>query len=266
MPSPTDPFEQQSERVGRLALGAAILVLGVVHLVFGADVQRMFILAEPMPGRDALVRALAMVLLVGGAFIVGGDRGGTFARVGASSVAYALLVTTATMHLPAALASGTFGGRWIGTLKWLALSSGVAMLATDRALVGRLARWAMAALMLGAGVAHLKYTAIVMSLMPSWIPLQEFWAYFTAAAFFAGAIGLLVRRTARPAGVASALMYAGFFLLVHVPRTLAAPLTPVGWAELGESLAYAAIALTLAGRANLHPAHRAVEAVELRLR
>jgi uncharacterized membrane protein YphA (DoxX/SURF4 family) len=239
----------RDNRTARLALGAALLLLGVVHLVFGAEVQRMFLFAEQVPGRDALARALATVLLVGGAFIVSGARDSVFTRVGAQCIVVALLLTTAVMHLPAAFASGTFGGRWIGTLKWLALAAGVGMLAVDRAWATRTARVAMSALMLGSGVAHLKYTAIVMSLMPLWMPFEEFWAYFTAAAFLAGAVGILVPRTTRVASLLAAAMFAGFFVLVHVPRTITAPLTPAGWAELGESLAYAAIALLLAARA-----------------
>jgi uncharacterized membrane protein YphA (DoxX/SURF4 family) len=245
---PTTPLLSldHTERTGRFALGCALLLLGVVHLVFGADVQRMFLLAEPMPNRDAIARGLAAVLLVGGAFIVSGGRGSVYTRVGALTVALTLLATTAVMHLPAAIASGTFGGRWIGSLKWLALAGGVALVATDRTQVRLAARIAMAALMIGSAVAHLKYTAIVITLMPAWMPAREFWAYFTAATLGLGGVGLLIPKTARLAGLLSAAMFAGFFLLVHIPRTLAAPTMSAGWAELGESLAYAAIALLLA--------------------
>jgi uncharacterized membrane protein len=243
---PTTPtFEQPVIHLSRAAFSLALVMLGITHLVFATAVGRMFPVGVDVPAAASIVRALAMVLVVCGALAIAGDRRDATVRTTALIAAGLLLVTTLVLHLPGALRSGTFGGRWIGVLKWTALAGGAALLA-DR--FERSARLAMAALMVGSAVAHLKYTAIVMTLMPTWMPAQQLWAYFTAATLAAGGVGLLIPRVSRIAGQLSGAMFLGFFLLVHIPRTLAAPLQPYGWAELGESLAYAAIALMLAAR------------------
>ncbi len=244
-------------RSGRVAFGLAVALLGIVHLVFGAEVARMFIFPEALGGRDLLGRAAGAVLLACGVLVARGTWRGREAAVGLVGL---VLLSVATLHLQRALLSGTFGGAWLGVLKWMALAGGAMSVAQsmpawpprprfDR-MVARGASagtWAMAALMIGSGILHLRYVDFVVGMMPTWMPWREFWAYFTALTLAAGGLGILVKPVARAAAGLSSAMFLGFFVLVHVPRTLANPSASTGWAELGESLSYAAICLVLMG-------------------
>lgn len=58
-------------------------------------------------------------------------------------------------------------------------------------------------------------------------------------------IGLVVPRTARLAALLARLMIASWFFLVHTPRMPTDPSGPVGWSEMGESLAFSAVAYLL---------------------
>lgn len=104
----------------------------------------------------------------------------------------------------------------------------------------------MGAFMAYSGYLHLRYTESVTRLLPPWMPWDMFWVRFTGVALVAGGMGLVTRPVARLAALLTAAMISGFFLLVHVPRTLANPLGSTGWLELGESAAFAIIALLLA--------------------
>ncbi len=80
------------------------------------------------------------------------------------------------------------------------------------------------------------------------MPWQLFWVQFAGVALIAGGVGLVVRPVARTAAFLTGVMIFGFFVLVHIPRTIADPLGFHGWMELGESMAYAAFAWLMAMR------------------
>jgi hypothetical protein len=50
------------------------------------------------------------------------------------------------------------------------------------------------------------------------------------------------------AGLLTGAMIGSWFFLVHTPRMLVDPAGPVGWSEMAESLAFAALAVLLAAR------------------
>lgn len=88
----------------------------------------------------------------------------------------------------------------------------------------------------------------VAQLMQPWMPWRTFWVYFAAVALAVGGIGLVVPRTARLAALLTSLMIFSWFLIVHTPRMLIDPAGPVGWSEMGESLAFSCFAFLLGAR------------------
>jgi uncharacterized membrane protein YphA (DoxX/SURF4 family) len=93
-----------------------------------------------------------------------------------------------------------------------------------------------------------RFAELVAQLMQPWMPWRTFWTYFAAVALAAGGIGLVVPRTVRLAGLLTSAMIFSWFFLVHTPRMLVDPASPVGWSEMGESIAFSAMALLLAMR------------------
>ena len=96
-----------------------------------------------------------------------------------------------------------------------------------------------------AGLQHFKYTPVVVTLIPSWIPGNAtWWAWIAGVALIVGGLGLLVRRTASPAGLMTGSMLFSWFWIVHLPRTFVSVSDGVA---LFEALAFAGIALVVAG-------------------
>jgi uncharacterized membrane protein len=238
---------------------AALLFLGVLHVVFGEQVGRM-LPAWPadLPGRPYWAYAMgALIACVAALMLAGGRRRGAALCLGAL-----LLVPVVTLHLPRAIPTGTFSGEWLGVLKWLALAGGTAVFAAhvpasgattwrDRAVTSgaALAPWLLSAFMIGSAILHVRHDEFVAQLMQPWMPWRMFWTYFAAVALAAGGIGLLIPKTARLAALMTSLMIFLWFLLVHTPRMLVDPTGPNGWSEIGESLAFSAMAFLLATRA-----------------
>src|SRR5690606_15075182 len=181
-----------------------------------------------------------------------------------------LLLPVLGVQLPRAAMSGRFAHEWLVVLKWVAMASGAladaaARLAHGSARHDRIvdagavaAPWLLGLFMLHSAVQHVQYAEFVAQLMQPWMPWRYFWVFFAAAALASGGVGLVVPRTARLAALLTSLMIFSWFWLVHRRRMLVAPASPVGWAEMGESLAFAALAFVLAARADRQYAARRV--------
>lgn len=256
---PIARFEQAYAPAIRNILAASLAALGLLHLIFGERLARMFpVWPEWLPGRPLWAHLAGFAMLAAGVCILARIR----PRAAAILIGLIGLASVAALHLPRSLASGGFGDEWSNVLKWLAMATGAFVLATElpggerqaagERAVARLAAaapWALGAFMVAAAYLHVRFAEFVAMLIPEYIPWREFWTYFTAVALAAGGIGLVVPATARLAGLLTSLMIFLWFLLLHTPRMLADPSGPVGWSEMAESLGFAAIAFLLALRA-----------------
>jgi uncharacterized membrane protein len=70
------------------------------------------------------------------------------------------------------------------------------------------------------GIQHFIYGGFVATLVPAFMPGRLFWAYFVGVAFFAAAIGILIRMLARPAATLLGVMFFLFVVLLHIPRII----------------------------------------------
>jgi uncharacterized membrane protein YphA (DoxX/SURF4 family) len=244
--------------LARYAFWACVMVLGILHVIFGEELARVLRgWPDGLPGRPlwahgwgALLAVVAGILL----FQAGGRR----AAVVLTGV---LLLPVVGLHLPEALASGELGNAWLGLVKWLAMASAPLVVAwhipVDRSSPwpGRLvslgrsaAPWLMGIFMIVSAIMHVRFADFVSELMQPWMPWRLFWTYFAAVALTLGGIGLVVPRTARLAAILTSVMILSWFFLVHTPRMLVDPQGPVGWSEMAESMAFAAMVLLLAVR------------------
>lgn len=244
----------------RTTLVVALGFLGLLHLVFGEELARMLpAWPDGLPGRPAWAHgAGAVIALLAGLVLFRRE-----ARNAAVLPGLVLLVPVLALHLPRALPTGDFGDAWLNVFKWLAMATAPFVVASllpggrkgagrDRLVTGvaAAAPWTLGAFMLGSAVLHVRFAEFVAELMQPWMPGRLFWTYFAAVALAAGGVGLVVRRTARLAGLLTSLMILLWFFLVHTPRMLADPTGPVGWSEMAEALAFSALALLLAVRAH----------------
>lgn len=68
------------------------------------------------------------------------------------------------------------------------------------------------------GTEHLVSAHAIMQIVPGWMPLRLFWAYFVGFALIAAAISLLVNKLTRLTATLLAIMFFLFVLLIHLPN------------------------------------------------
>ncbi len=71
------------------------------------------------------------------------------------------------------------------------------------------------------GIQHFLYANFVATLVPAWMPGRLFWAYFVGVAFVAAAIGAVVPKMTRPAGILLGILFFLFVVTLHIPRIAA---------------------------------------------
>jgi uncharacterized membrane protein YphA (DoxX/SURF4 family) len=87
------------------------------------------------------------------------------------------------------------------------------------------------------GVDHFLIIPFIASLVPSWIPGAYFWAYLTGAGFVAAGLSIATGLWARWGGFFLGLMFALWFLALHLPRIMGiagikgAPTNPNEWSS-----------------------------------
>jgi len=250
--------------LARHIFAASLLFLGVLHVLFGERLTRMMpAWPDGLPGRPFWAHGMGVLIVMGAVMLFVRDR----ARGAAVVLGALLLLPVLGLHLPRALPSGTFGDAWLNVLKWLAMAAGPLVVAwhgpavravpwRDRVIgaSARMAPWLMGAFLVGSAILHVRYAEFVAQLMQPWMPWRTFWTYFAAVPLAAGGIGLVIPRTARLAALLTSVMIFSWFLIVHTPRMLIDPAGPVGWSEMGESLAFSALAFLLAMRVRSRPA------------
>ena len=86
---------------------------------------------------------------------------------------------------------------------------------------------------------HFQYAPFVATLIPAWIPAHLFFAWFTGACFLAAGVAIAANLHRPLAASLTGLMFLLWFLLLHLPRVVAAP-------KNSAELVSAIVALTLA--------------------
>lgn len=97
------------------------------------------------------------------------------------------------------------------------------------------------------GYAHFKYADFVNQFIPAYIPFHPFFTYGCGICLIAGGVGIVIPQTRSWAALLSAIMIAGWFLLLHIPRVIANINDVSDRMGLCESFAFAGICFCLAG-------------------
>jgi uncharacterized membrane protein len=87
----------------------------------------------------------------------------------------------------------------------------------------------------------------VSEMVPSWMPVHWFWAYFVGCALFAAAASLAAKKFVRSSSTLLGLMFFLFVCMMHIPNLLTDPKDRFGWAIVFRDLSFAAGAWALAG-------------------
>jgi uncharacterized membrane protein YphA (DoxX/SURF4 family) len=95
------------------------------------------------------------------------------------------------------------------------------------------------------GWQHFMYAQFLVGLVQKWLPFHAFWIYFTGTAMMAAGAAIATGILARVAGFWLGIMFALFFLTLHLPRVLAAIHNQDEITSMFVALAFSGISLIL---------------------
>ncbi len=87
----------------------------------------------------------------------------------------------------------------------------------------------------------------ISDMIPTWMPVRWFWAYFVGCALFAAAASLTARKFVRLSSTLLGLMFFLFVCLMHIPNALTDPKNQLEWEIVLRDLSFAAGAWALTG-------------------
>jgi hypothetical protein len=98
------------------------------------------------------------------------------------------------------------------------------------------------------GIEHFLYADGVQNLVPDWIPGHLFWTYFAAVALIGAGLAIIFRFKVKLIGILTGIMIFIWFLILHIPRAVVAPVTDKGneLSSVFESLGCSGIAFVIA--------------------
>jgi uncharacterized membrane protein YphA (DoxX/SURF4 family) len=96
------------------------------------------------------------------------------------------------------------------------------------------------------GAEHFTLTAAIASIVPSWLPWHEFWAYFVGACFIAAGFSMAAGILTRLSASLVALTFFIFVVAMDVPAWMRAPSDRIGLTLALRELAFCGGALALA--------------------
>jgi uncharacterized membrane protein YphA (DoxX/SURF4 family) len=99
------------------------------------------------------------------------------------------------------------------------------------------------------GWQHFMYAQFLVNLVQTWLPAHAFWIYFTGTAMMAAGAAIATGILTRIAGISLSLMFALFFLTLHLPRVLAAIHNQDEITSMFVALAFSGISLIFAASA-----------------
>lgn len=250
-----------SQKVARYFIASAMIVFGIQHIVYQDLITRIFPKSSFLGTQHIFwAYTLGGFLIVGGVAILNKKT----SRSASLLLGGGILTSFLLLYVPMILTRPINGGLYTAAGKALALSGGCFLLAGSlknksddiwkflKAITKILervipyGRFFLAAFLILAGIQHFIYVNFVVRLIPSWIPGQVFWVYFTAIALIAGGIGICIKSTRQKAGLLTGLMILSWVILLHLPRVLADMQHPNETTALFEALAFSGVAFLAA--------------------
>lgn len=107
---------------------------------------------------------------------------------------------------------------------------------------------------IGTGLQHFIYLQFVATLVPAYMPVPVLWAGLTGAAMLLAGISFLLRRRTTLAALLLSVMMAGFIVMIHIPKLIAATHDINNWIRAMQDLAILGTALMLTSQKLLNKA------------
>lgn len=226
---------------GHVVFAVTMIALGIMGLIKGDFTPVWEPVPKAVPARLVLVYFCAIVSLASGIGLLW-QRASAFAArlllaclglwllafrvrsivlAPAAQDSWSGLGETAVMVAGAWTLYACFGGEW--DRQHFGFATGEKGLSIGRMLYGLA--------MIPFGVAHFTYLKETAALVPAWLPLHTFWAFFFGCTFLVAGVAILIGVHARWAAALSALQIGMFTILVWIPIVAAGSKNAFVWSE-----------------------------------
>ncbi|HWA00333.1 MAG TPA: hypothetical protein VG841_08460 [Caulobacterales bacterium] len=217
--------------IGRVLFALGMGALGALSLIHADFILEWSAVPDALPARTLFAYAQGALLIAAGLALLFPAT-----RSAAALALAALWAIYACFHIPLTLANWKAGvGGQAESLALVAMS----LLLSEGPAAKRARRYVFGLCMPACGLVHFLYPDAVATWIPHWIPGPGlFWAYATGAAHVAAGLAVLSGALAPLASTLNAAMYGSWFLLLHIPRTIAAPQDRHEWTTTFVALAF----------------------------
>jgi putative oxidoreductase len=214
----------------RAFYGIALIAFGIQHFLFGDFIAgRAPEWPGELPGRFLFAYASGLSLVVGGLGVLVNKK----ARLAMVISGMVILIWAALRNIYGIAMNPEYGGLLTNTFKALTIGSGAFIVADtfmeerDASSLDRLisamavaGKYFLGFFLFIAGVQHFLFVDFVKFLVPTWIPGDIFWTYFSAFALIAAGLGLITGIKVSLAAHLAGWMVLAWVFLLHVPRAI----------------------------------------------
>lgn len=218
---------QEVFKAGKYLFALSIVAFGIIQ--FGVqDFMKGFLpMPDNLPARSFFLNFISTLFVFGG----------TAMCIRRTMHSAALLIGTLFFilfiypHLVTMLSDIRNPNPWTVSAEDLALASGAIIISGDalnlatptgKSILTRFGRILFAISLIVFAVQHFMYADFIATLVPVWIPLKLFWAYFIGVAFSLASISLLTSIKTRLASALLGFMFLFWVIFLHLPRVAAA--------------------------------------------
>jgi uncharacterized membrane protein YphA (DoxX/SURF4 family) len=241
-------------KAGQWAFAICLIGLAGQQLYY-SDLRPVFVPAWALSttGR-ALLAYLFSIILIAAAATLFLQKGVRMAMLFLGSLLLALFIFSYAPFELLVDPNGMQIGSWNNALKELNISGSAFLIAGMAGaypkvliLTGRIFYSIMLVIF---GIEHFLFAEFVRSLVPAWIPGDLFWTYFAAVALIGAGMAIIFQIKVRLVATLLGIMVFIWFLILHIPRAVVAPITDQGneLSSVFESLGVSGIAFVIAYR------------------
>ncbi len=213
-------------KIGATFFGAAVLAIGIIHLVVGNFPTGFLPVPAGLPGRTFFAYADGALMIAAGALIISQK----FAKTGAMLTSALFLILLLFVHIPLLSSKLHDGGEWTATFEVIFFLAGALLIlgvfyrdentpAGEKrsAILLPVGRYLMAAGFFVFGMLHYNYEAYIETLLLAWMPFKAFWCWLVMVAFFAAFISYTINKLVWLSSLLISVMFAIWVLTLHGP-------------------------------------------------
>jgi uncharacterized membrane protein len=218
---------QQLLKAGKYLFAFSIIAFGIIQFGVQDFMKGFLAMPDNLPAHDFFLNFISTLFVAGGILMCIPK---TMYRA-SLLVGILLFILFIYPHLVTLLSDIHNPNPWTGTAENLALASGAFIIAGDtrsptlspgKSALSRYGRILFAISLIVFAVQHFMYADFIATLVPNWIPLKLFWAYFIGVAFTLASISLLTNIKTRLASCLLGFMFLFWVIFLHLPRVAAA--------------------------------------------